>query len=105
MLTVVDYELIRRKHYVDGLSVRSIAKELGYSRKAVTKALRHPSTPAMTALTDSARMSVSRCRLERSIRGSTSSEKHSTNLKRHVTTIQTSVRIRSWHRLTKIIRC
>jgi hypothetical protein len=32
---VVDYELIRRKHFVDGLSVRSIAKELGHARKAV----------------------------------------------------------------------
>lgn len=42
---MVDYELIRRKHFVDGLSVRSIAKELGHSRKAVAKALRHAEPP------------------------------------------------------------
>lgn len=45
MLTVVDYELIRRKHFVDGQSIRSIAKELGHSRKAVAKALRHAAPP------------------------------------------------------------
>ena len=45
MLTVVDYELIRRKHFVDGESARSIAKELGHSRKAVTKALAHAVPP------------------------------------------------------------
>lgn len=39
MLTVADYEVIRRKFYVDGQSARAIAKELGHSRKTVAKAL------------------------------------------------------------------
>ena len=39
MLTVADYELIRRKFFVDGESGRSIAKELGHSRKTVAKAI------------------------------------------------------------------
>ncbi len=42
---MADYELIRRKHYVDGLSARAIAKELGHSRKAVAKALAHAVPP------------------------------------------------------------
>lgn len=45
MLTVAHYELIRRKHYIDGLSQRAIAKELGHSRETVAKALRHPIPP------------------------------------------------------------
>jgi transposase len=39
MLTVADYELIRRKHFVDGQSGRAIAAELGHSRKTVAKAI------------------------------------------------------------------
>jgi len=39
MLTVADYELIRRKFFVDGQSARAIAKELGHSRKTVAKAI------------------------------------------------------------------
>ncbi len=39
MLTVADYELIRRKFLIDGQSARSIAKELGHSRKTVARAI------------------------------------------------------------------
>jgi len=42
---VEHYELIRRKHFVDGMSGRAIAKELGHSRKFVKKALKHPIPP------------------------------------------------------------
>lgn len=45
MLTVEHYELIRRKHFVDGLSGRAIAAELGHSRKTVSKALEHAVPP------------------------------------------------------------
>lgn len=45
MLTVRDYELIRRKHFREGQSVRSIARELGHSRKTVAKALRNSAPP------------------------------------------------------------
>jgi hypothetical protein len=45
VVTVVDYELIRRKRLLDGQSGRSIAKELGHSRKTVAKALAHPVPP------------------------------------------------------------
>jgi transposase len=45
MLTVADYELIRRKHLLDGMSGRAIAEELGHSRKTVAKALAHPIPP------------------------------------------------------------
>lgn len=39
MLSVDHYELIRRKHLIDGLSVRAISRELGHSRKTIRKAL------------------------------------------------------------------
>ena len=39
MLTVEDYERIRRAVMVEGKSQREAAKELGYSRKTVRKAL------------------------------------------------------------------
>lgn len=39
VLEVDHYELIRRMHYVDGLSQRAIASKLGHSRKTVKKAL------------------------------------------------------------------
>jgi transposase len=45
MLTVADYELIRRKFFLDEQSARAIAKELGHSRKTVAKALAHPVPP------------------------------------------------------------
>jgi transposase len=45
MLTVDDYELIRRKHLVDGQSQREIARELGYARNTVAKAIAHPIPP------------------------------------------------------------
>jgi transposase len=39
MLQVEEYEAIRRAHYIDGKSVRQIARERGHSRKTVKKAL------------------------------------------------------------------
>ncbi|MHB0946522.1 MAG: sigma factor-like helix-turn-helix DNA-binding protein, partial [Sedimentisphaerales bacterium] len=39
MLTVDDYEIIRRKHRDEGLSQREIAEQLGHSRKTIKKAL------------------------------------------------------------------
>lgn len=45
MLTVADYELIRRKFFLDQESARAIARELGHSRKTVAKALAHPIPP------------------------------------------------------------
>jgi transposase len=45
MLTVDHYELIRRKHFVEGLSARAIARELGHSRKTVAKAIANPIPP------------------------------------------------------------
>ena len=38
MLQVDDYELIRRKHLVDGQSRREISREFGYARNTVAKA-------------------------------------------------------------------
>ena len=48
MLTVADYELIRRKFLIDGQSGREIAKELGRSRKTVAKAIAN-AVPALPA--------------------------------------------------------
>lgn len=45
MLTVEHYELIRRKHFIDGMSARAIAEELGHSRKTIGKALKHAVPP------------------------------------------------------------
>jgi transposase len=45
MLTVDHYELIRRKHFVDGMSGRAIAQELGHCRKTVAKALANETPP------------------------------------------------------------
>ena len=45
MLTVDDYELIRRKHLVDGMSQRAVAKELGHARNTVAKAIANPIPP------------------------------------------------------------
>lgn len=45
MLTVDHYELIRRRHFQDGLSARAIARALGHSRKTVAKAIVHPIPP------------------------------------------------------------
>lgn len=44
MLTVMQIEVIRRKVLVDKVSQRETARELGYSRKTVAKALREPAT-------------------------------------------------------------
>jgi len=45
MLTVEHWELIRRKHFIEGLTQRAIARELGHSRDTVSKALKHPVPP------------------------------------------------------------
>lgn len=45
MLTVEQFELIRRKFFIEGMSRRAIARELGHSRKTIDKALGH-SVPA-----------------------------------------------------------
>jgi len=45
MLTVDDYERIRRSVLVDGLSQRDAARQLGHSRKTVKKALQFSSPP------------------------------------------------------------
>ena len=45
MYSVEYYELIRRKHFVDGMSLRAIARELGHSRKFVKKAVGHATPP------------------------------------------------------------
>jgi len=39
MLTVEEYEKIRRAHYIEQKSIRQIAREQGHSRKTVKKAL------------------------------------------------------------------
>ena len=45
MLTVDHYELIRRKHLVDGMTQRAISRELGHARNTVAKAITHPIPP------------------------------------------------------------
>ena len=40
-----EYDLIRRKHLVDGMSQRAISEELGYARNTVAKAIAHPIPP------------------------------------------------------------
>jgi transposase len=45
MLTVDEYELIRRKHLIDGMSLRAISRELGYARNTVAKAIANPIPP------------------------------------------------------------
>ena len=39
MLSVDHYELIRRKHVIDGLSIRAISRQLGHSRRTIRKVL------------------------------------------------------------------
>lgn len=46
MLSVDHYELIRRKHLIDGLSIRAISRELGHSRKTIRKVLSYVGEPA-----------------------------------------------------------
>ncbi len=45
MLAVDDYERIRRKVLVEGLSQREVARELGHGRNTVAKALQYSSPP------------------------------------------------------------
>jgi len=62
MLTVADYELIRRKFFLDGESARAIARELGHSRKTVAKALAHPVPPGYRRSEPRERPSIERYR-------------------------------------------
>jgi len=39
LLRMVDIEFIRKKHFVEGWSIRKIARNLGISRQSVRKAL------------------------------------------------------------------
>jgi len=45
MLSLDHYELIRRRHLIDGLSIRKISRSLGHSRKTIRKALSHATPP------------------------------------------------------------
>ncbi len=45
MLTVDDYELIRRMHVLEGRSIREIRRRLGHSRNTIAKVLAHPTPP------------------------------------------------------------
>ena len=45
MLTVDHYHSIRKAYHIDGKSQRQIARELGHSRKTVSKALKHSVPP------------------------------------------------------------
>ena len=45
MLTVDHYESIRRAYHIEGKSKRQIARELGHSRKTVSKALKYSTPP------------------------------------------------------------
>jgi len=58
MLTVEDYELIRRKFFLDGMSQRAIAAELGHSRKTVAKAIAHPAPPGYRQIQPRARPAI-----------------------------------------------
>jgi transposase len=45
MLKMVDIELIRKKHFVDGWSIRKISRQLGIARQTVRKALASSELP------------------------------------------------------------
>lgn len=62
MLTVADYELIRRKHFVDGESARAIAKELEPTRRTVAKALATPIPPGYRLSEPRVRLAIEPCR-------------------------------------------
>jgi len=59
---VADYELIRRKFFLDGQSARAIAKELGHSRKTVAKAIANPVPPGYRLSEPRVRSSIERYR-------------------------------------------
>jgi len=48
MITLEQYDQIRRMYYLEEKSGRHIAKELGLSRQTVTRALRLDQPPAYT---------------------------------------------------------
>ena len=58
MLTVDDYERIRREVLVDGKSQREVARELGHSRHTVKKALEHSSPPGYRRQKPSSRPAI-----------------------------------------------
>ncbi len=45
MLEVVELEYIRKKHYVEGWSIRKINRQLGYARQTIRKALASSKIP------------------------------------------------------------
>ncbi len=49
MLTVDHYESIRRAYYIEGKSKRQVARELGHSRKTVSKAVEYSTPPPYSA--------------------------------------------------------
>ncbi len=59
---VADYELIRRKFFLDEQSARAIAKELGHSRKTVAKAIANPVPPGYRLSEPRVRPAVERYR-------------------------------------------
>ena len=44
-----EYDLIRRKHLIDGMSLRAISRELGHARNTVAKATANPIPPGLPA--------------------------------------------------------
>jgi transposase len=48
MLTMVDIEFIRKKHLIDGWSIRQLSRQLGLSRQTVRKALATTTPPRYT---------------------------------------------------------
>lgn len=48
MITLEQYEQIRRMHYLEEQSARAIARTLGISRQTVTKALQREQEPEYT---------------------------------------------------------
>ncbi len=48
MLTMVDVEFIRKKHLVDGWSIRRLSRQLDLSRQTVRKALASSAPPRYT---------------------------------------------------------
>lgn len=49
MLNVDHFEIIRREHFVEGKSIRQIARELGHGRKVIRKAIEHSTPPGYTS--------------------------------------------------------
>lgn len=52
MYTVIDKEYIRKKHFVEGWSIRRISKELQHARQTVRKMLEDGEVPTYTLSQD-----------------------------------------------------